>query len=68
MDVGSYVLMVIGLGNFVISYQIEEMHGFLIGAVGIIAFLLGLKLQILYSIKRDRDNKGEKNKKNLIKK
>ena len=56
MDVGSYILIVIGLCNIIISFQIEEMHGFLIGAVGLIAFLLGLKLQILYSIKKNRIN------------
>lgn len=56
IDVASYILMVQGLCNFVASFQIEDMIGFLIGAVGILAFLLGLKLQILYSIKKNRVN------------
>lgn len=56
MDVVSYILMVLGLCSLIISYQIEEMHGFFMGAVGLLAFILGLKLQILYSIKKARYN------------
>ena len=62
IDVASYILIVLGLCNLIISFQIEDTTGFLIGAVGLLAFLLGLKLQILYSIKKDRVNREKKNK------
>ena len=60
IDVASYILMVLGLCSLVVSYQIKDMLGFLMGAVGIMAFLSGLKLQILYSIKKDRVNRKKK--------
>ena len=60
LDVVSYMLIVAGLCSFVISFQVEDPLGFFMGAVGLLAFLLGLKLQILYSIKKDRVNREKK--------
>jgi len=57
IDVASYILMVTGLCGLIISFQIEDMIGYFMGLVGLFAFLLGLKLQIWYSIKKDRVKK-----------
>lgn len=54
IDMAPYPLIIIGLGIIIISYQIGAIYGFLIGVIGIVAFLLGLKLQILYCIKKNR--------------
>lgn len=55
IDVLSYILIVFGLCNLIVSFQIADTTGFIIGAFGLIIFLLGLKLQIIYSIKKGKD-------------
>ena len=62
MDVGSYILMVFGIPLIIISYKIEDISGFVMGAVGLGLFFLGLKLQILYSIEKDRVKEEKKEK------
>lgn len=60
IDVLSYMLIIFGLCSLIVSYQVADMTGFAIGSLGIIMFLIGLKLQIIYSIKKWKDKEKKK--------